>query len=92
MPRNIVQLYESIKHWWVVYKVNPEMDTCLCDAYRERHDNDDVVHVYQEENEGDQGLRLTTSDGAGITELATHDVELMEDEHGPSKKRLQKSK
>jgi hypothetical protein len=27
--------HESIKHWWVVYKVNPEMDTHRYDAYME---------------------------------------------------------
>jgi hypothetical protein len=58
----------------------------------ERHDDDDVAHVYQEENEGDQGLRFTVSDGVGLTGLATRDVELMEDEPGPSKKCLWKSK
>jgi hypothetical protein len=84
--------HKSMKHWWVVNKVNPEMDTHRYDAYMIRHDNDDVVHVYQEENEGDQGLRFTISDGAGLAELATHDVKLMEDESGPTKKRLQKSK
>jgi hypothetical protein len=84
--------HKSMKHWWVVYKVNPEMDTHRYDAYMERHDDDDVIHVYQEENEGDQGLCFAVFDGAGLTELATRDVELMEDEPGPSKKHLQKSK
>jgi hypothetical protein len=32
------------------------------------------------------------SDGAGLTELDTGDVELLEEEAGPSNKRLQKSK
>jgi hypothetical protein len=58
----------------------------------ERHDDDDVVHVYQEENKGDQGLRFTIFDGARLTKLATRDVELMENEPGPSKKCLRKSK
>jgi hypothetical protein len=84
--------HESMKHWWVVYKVNPEIDTHRYDAYMERHNNDDGIHVYQEENEGDQGLRFTVSDELGLAELATRDVELMEDEPGPSKKDLQKSK
>jgi uncharacterized protein with NRDE domain len=84
--------HESMKHWWVVYKLNPEMDTHWYDAYVERHDNDNNVHVYQEENEGDQCLHFTVSDGAGLAELATRDVELMEDELSPSKKCLQKSK
>jgi hypothetical protein len=42
--------HESMKHWWVVYKVNPEMDTRQYDTYMEIHDDDDVVHIYQEEN------------------------------------------
>jgi hypothetical protein len=45
-------LHESMKHWWVVYKVNPEMDTHQYDAYMKRHDDDDVTQIYQEENEG----------------------------------------
>ncbi len=58
----------------------------------ERHDDDDVVNVYQEENEGHQSLSFTVSDGVGLTELVTRDVELMEEEPDPSKKRLWKSK
>jgi hypothetical protein len=82
-----------MKHWWVVYKVNPEIDTRRYDAYMERHDDDDdVVHVYQEENEGHQSLSFTVSNGAGLAELATHDVDLMKEEPGPSKKCLRKSK
>jgi hypothetical protein len=81
-----------MKHWWVVYKVNPEMNTRRYDAYMERHNDDDVVHVYQEENEGHQSLSFTLSDGAGLIELTTRDVELMEEESGPSKKCLHKSK
>jgi RNA recognition motif-containing protein len=75
-----------------VYKVNPEMDTCRYDAYVKKHDDDDVIHVYQEENERHQSISLIVSDGMGLTELATCDVELMEEELGPSKKRLRKSK
>jgi hypothetical protein len=37
-----------------------------------RHKDDDVIHVYQEEIEGHKSF--TVSDGAGLTELATHDV------------------
>jgi hypothetical protein len=55
-----------MKHWWVVYKANPEMDTRQYDAYIERHDDDDVIHVYQEENEGHQSLSFTVSDEAGL--------------------------
>jgi hypothetical protein len=84
--------YESMKHWWVVYKVNPKMDTHRCDAYMERYYDDDVIHIYQEENEGHQSISFIVSDGAGLTKLATRDVEIMEEEPGPSKKHLQKSK
>jgi hypothetical protein len=75
-----------------MYKVNLEMDTHRYDAYMERHDDDDVIHVYQEENERHQSLSFTVFDGAGLTKLATRDVELMEEEPGPSKKCLRKSK
>jgi hypothetical protein len=62
---------KSMKNWWVVYKVNSEMNTHRYDAYVERHDDDDVVHVYQEEIEGHRCF--TVSDKAGLTELATRD-------------------
>jgi ketosteroid isomerase-like protein len=58
----------------------------------ERQDDDVVVHVYQEENEGHQSLSFTVSDGVGLTKLATRDVVLMEEESDPSKKHLRKSK
>jgi hypothetical protein len=79
-----------VKDWWVVYKVNSEMDTRRYDAYMERHDDDDVVHVYQEEIEGHQSFIV--SDRAGLAQLATRDAKLMEEELGHSKKRIQKSK
>jgi hypothetical protein len=84
--------HKSMKQWWVVYKVNRDMDTHRYDAYMERHNDDDVIHVYQEENEGHQSLTFTVYDGAELAELVTHDVELMKEEPGPSKKRVQKSK
>jgi hypothetical protein len=62
--------HKSMKHWWVVYKVNPGI----------------VIHAYQEENEGPQSISFTVSDRAGLIELATPDVELMEEELGPSNK------
>jgi uncharacterized protein with NRDE domain len=81
---------KSMKNWWVVYKVNPEVDTHRYDEYVERHEDDDVVHIYQEEIEGHQSFMV--SNGVGLTELATHDVELMEEEPSTSKKHIQKSK
>jgi hypothetical protein len=82
--------HERMKNWWVVYKVNPEMHTHWYDKYVERHEDDDVIHVYQEEIEGYQSF--TVSDGAEPIELATGDIELMEEKPSSSKKRLQKSK
>jgi hypothetical protein len=46
----------------------------------ERNEEDDV---YQEEIEEHKNLMV--SDGARLTKLATRDVELMEEEQGPSK-------
>jgi hypothetical protein len=51
----------------------------------ERNEED----VYQEEIE--EGENFTISDGARLIELATRGVEVMEEEPGPSKKRLRKS-
>jgi hypothetical protein len=75
----------SLKNWWVVYKVNPEIHTHRYDEYMERNEEDDV---YQEEIE--EHKNFTVSDGARLTELATCDVELMEQEQGPSKKTFSK--
>jgi hypothetical protein len=58
----------------------------------ERYDDDDVVHVYQEENKGHQSLSFTVSNGVGLVELGTRDIELMEEEPDHSRKRLRKSK
>jgi hypothetical protein len=46
----------------------------------------------KKKNEGHQSLIFTISDGTGLTELTRRDVELMEEESGPSKKCFWKSK
>jgi hypothetical protein len=79
--------HPSFKIWWVVYKVRPEMHTHRYDEYVEGHEDDDI---YQEEIEVDQNFSI--SDGACLTELDTRDVKLLDEEAGPSNKRLQKSK
>jgi hypothetical protein len=79
--------HPSFKNWWVIYKVHPEMHTRRYDEYVEGHEDDDI---YQEEIEVDQNFMVFH--GAGLTELDTGDVELLDEETGPSKKRLQKSK
>jgi hypothetical protein len=70
----------SLKNWWVVYTVNAEIHTHRYDEYMERNEEDDV---YQEEIEEHENF--TVSNGERLTELATRDVELMEEEQGPSK-------
>jgi hypothetical protein len=75
--------HQSFKNWWVIYKVCSEMHTHRYDEYIEGHEDYDI---YQEEIEVDQNV--TVSDGVGLTELDIGDVELLDEEEGPSKKRL----
>jgi hypothetical protein len=63
------------------------MHTRRYDEYVEGHEDDDI---YQEEIAVHQNFMV--SDGTGLTELDTGDVELLDEEASPSKKRLQKSK
>jgi hypothetical protein len=72
-----------LKNWWVVYKINSEMHTHRYNENIEGHEDD---NIYQEEIEVDQNF--TVSDGAGLTELDTDDVELLDEEAGPSNKRI----
>jgi hypothetical protein len=64
----------------VVYKVNPEIHTHRYDEYMERNEEDDV---YQEEIKEHENVMA--SDGARLTEFATRNIELMEEEQGPLK-------
>jgi hypothetical protein len=75
--------HRSLKNWWVVYKVNPEMHIYRYDEYIERHEEDDI---YQEEIKVDQNF--TVSNGVGLVELDKGDMELLDEEATPSKKRL----
>jgi hypothetical protein len=77
----------SFKNWWVVYKVHPKMHSRQYDEYVEGYEDDDN---YQEEIEVDQNFMV--SDGAGLVELDTGDVDLLDEEAGPSNKCLQKSR
>jgi hypothetical protein len=79
--------HSSFKNWWVVYKVHPKMHTRQYDEYVQGHEDDDI---YQEEIEVDQDFMV--SNGAGLVELDTCDVELLDEEAGPSNKCLQTSK
>jgi hypothetical protein len=67
--------HPSFKNWWVVYKIYPKMHTCQYDEYVEGYKDDDI---YQEEIEVDQNFMV--SDGAGIAESDTGDVELLDEE------------
>jgi hypothetical protein len=79
--------HPSFKICWVVYKVCPEMHTHQYDEYIEGHGDD---HIYQDKIDVDQNF--TVSDGVGLAELDTGDVELLDEEVGPSKKCLRISK
>jgi hypothetical protein len=79
--------HSSFKNWWVVYKVRPKMHSRQYDENVVRHEDDDI---YQEEIEVDKNF--TVSDGADLAELDTSDVELLDEEAGPSNKRLKKIK
>jgi hypothetical protein len=79
--------HPSLKNWCIVYKVNQKMHTRRYDEYIEGREDDDI---YQEEIEVDPNFTLF--DGAGLTELDTSDTELLDEEAGPSNKRLRKSK
>jgi hypothetical protein len=63
------------------------MYTRRYDKYIKGHEDD---NIYQEEIEVDQNFKV--SNGAGLTELDTDDVTLLNEEAGTSKKRIQKSK
>jgi hypothetical protein len=79
--------HPSLKNWWLVYKVDPKMHTHQFNEYVEGHEDDDI---YQEEIEVDHNFMV--SDREGLVELDTCDIELLDEEAGPSNKRLQKSK
>jgi hypothetical protein len=59
------------------------MHTRQYDEYVEGHEDDDI---YPEEIEVDQNFMV--SDGAGLTELDTCDVELLDEEACPLKKHI----
>jgi hypothetical protein len=66
---------------------NTEIHTRQFDEYIEGHEDDDI---YQEEIDVDQNF--TVSDGVGLIELHTGDLELLDEVVGPSNKCLRKSK
>jgi hypothetical protein len=63
------------------------MHTHRYDEYVEGHEDDDI---YQEGIKVDQNFMV--SDRAGLAELDTSDVELLDEKAGPLNKHLQKSK
>jgi hypothetical protein len=78
--------HRCFKNWWDVYKVHPEMHNRWYDEYVGHEDDE----IYQEEIEVDRIFMV--SDRAGLVELDTDDVDLLDEEACPSKKFLQKSK
>ena len=76
--------HPSMKNWWVVYKVNPEVNPRRYDSYIESNEDEDEFDIYQEEI-GEQDI--TISDGEGLSELSRGNIELMPDDPGPSRRR-----
>jgi hypothetical protein len=74
----------------VVYKVNPKMHIHQYENYVEGQEEEDGIDVYQEELVEHQNFMVY--DRPRLTEFATRDIELMEEEEqNPPKKRLRKS-
>jgi len=71
--------HRSFKAWWVVFKVAPEVHPNRYNEYNTSIEDDDIVGVYQEENED-----FTVSDGIGLEhELASLVGELLSEEPRP---------
>ena len=83
--------HPSLKAWWVVFKVPPEVHPNRYDEYNRSTEDDDIVEVYQEDNE-EENEDFTVSDGIGLVhELASLVGELLVDEPGPSTTTTRKS-
>jgi hypothetical protein len=88
--------YPSLKAWWVVYKVNPEVHPERYDNYNVSVTNDDLWDVYQEDvdqRNSDEDDDIV-SEGTVLDELVSRPIkpiELMDEELGPSSAKRRKS-
>lgn len=80
--------HPSMKAWWVVFRVNPQVRPPGVDDYKESIQEADNLDIYQEEDIGDC---FPVTDGVGLSQLRTDDLELIPEEAAASKKRARKS-
>jgi hypothetical protein len=87
----------SLKAWWVLCKVNPKVHPERYDNYNVSITNDDFYDLYQEEGDqgnGDEDDDIVSGWTALINELVSRpveQVELMDEEPGPSNAKRRKS-
>jgi hypothetical protein len=72
--------HQSLKTWWVVYKVNPEVHPYRYNNYNVSTDNtddDDIVYQEVDDQADDSDDNNIVSEGAGLNELSSLTLELM---------------
>jgi len=82
--------HKSFKTWWVAYKVNPEVHPYRYQNYNlstNDDDEDDVVFQEVGDQADDSDNDSIVSEGAGLNELASLTVELMEEPISSNSKR-----
>jgi hypothetical protein len=85
--------HQSLKTWWVVYKVNPEVHPYRYNNYNVSTDNtddDDIVYQEVDDQADDSDDNNIVSEGAGLNELSSLTLELMV-EPDPSNSKHQNS-
>jgi hypothetical protein len=87
----------DLKAWWVVYKVNPEVHPERYDNYNVSIIDVDIYDVYQEQGDqrnNDEDDDIVSKGTTLVNELVSRpveQVELMDEEPGPSNAKGQKS-
>ena len=78
--------HPTLKSWWVVYKVNPEVHPYRYNEYNICIEDDDIVYQDVGDQADDSEDNDIVSEGVGLYELASRTLELMvKDPSGPSK-------
>jgi hypothetical protein len=79
--------HQSLKAWWVVYKVNKEVHPYRYNNYNISTDDDDIVYQEVSDQADDSDDDNIVSEGAGLNELASLTLELMVEPDPPNSKR-----
>jgi hypothetical protein len=85
--------HQSLKTWWIVYKVNPEVHPYRYNNYNvstDDTDDDDIVYQEVGDQADDSDDDNIVFEGAGLNELASLTLELMV-EPDPSNSKRRKS-